>query len=754
MASRLPWQETKSSSLIAMQPPESAALSTPASVESIQAPAGEIVAFTAGAFAPAPNELDEWKKLTDAERERINLLLSCFQRMAAGNVRAQSLVLAMQLSHLRGYSAETLVRLYYAFKAQGWRGLVRGYSGPQQVPDEFKEWFRAQCLKNSRSIRAQIDIVRRLWEAGESIPGYGTWQEWFLTKMPDRDLPSRCPGYPKGWSQSTFYTMQPPKAERALATRGYAAAKKDMASMVRDPSGLLPLQFVVIDDFETDQLCAYERQIRRMAGLLAMDVATRRKLKIGMKPRVENSDTGRMEAINRNEVRYLIYSLIAEWGLPMEYPMTIICENASAAIEKELQDAMKGLFGGRIRVTRTGLIDCRTVENGFVQGGGKPWEKGWIESAFNLMHNTAAVLPGQKGANYTKKPAELAAKVLYAERLLSTGQQGLNLTDEEVARIKLPFMSAEEMISAYEIVFRLMESRTDHKLLGFDTVQEWRLDEAHNWESMEKLALVPCEQHEGLAVRERMESPLERWEKLNRRADCQRVKIDEAALAALLLTPKKAKLRNGRVTFTHNKVGYTFADQAAYVLNEREGEDVTAFFDEQNPDRVHIFNAKGAFVQTIKRLGPVDITNPVAMRQTAAAIKTLENQTFAAVREKTQDQAREIAGMVANNEAVAPGLHLDPKLRKALGLRVDEAKAILPAPSVTATLAAAKKAGPIARDAFAPAIALTAAATQAAEEKASAKTMQRIGNDASDLIDEPEDMPETTAHDSGAEELL
>lgn len=724
-----------------MQPPESALAA--ARLAPHQEQPAQVVAFTTGSFAPAPHELDEWKKLTDAERERINMLLSCFALMSSGNVRSQAQVLALRLSHLSGYSADNLIALYYKYRSSGWRSLRRGYKGPQELPDAFRHWFQAQCLKNSRSIRAQIDVVRRLWEAGESIPGYGTWQEWFLSTMPDRDLPRSCPGYPKGWSQSNLYTLQPPRAERALATRGYAAAKKHLLSIERDPSKLRPLELITIDDFEIDQLCVYhdpvagKREICRVSGLLAMDVATRRKLSLGLKPRIQNEETGRMENIQRREVRYMIYCLIAEWGLPVDYPITILCENASAAIEKEFEDALKGLFGGRIRVTRTGIINCRTIENGFVQGGGKPWQKGWIESAFNAMHNIAAVLPGQKGANYTKKPAELAAQILYAERLLSVGPQGLNLTDEQVAQLRMPFRCREDMIAAYEIIFRLLDSRTNHKLLGFDRVAEYRLDTSSNWQPLEQLALVPADQQLGLEVRERPESPLERWDKLAARPECRRVKIDESVLASVLLTPKRAKFRNGRVTFTHGGKGYTFADTDCYLLNDREGEEVTCFFDEGNPTCVHVYNTKGAHIKTIKRLGPADITDPASMSATAAIVRTLENQTFAAVREKTLDQARELAGMVAHNEGVAPGVHLDASIRRSLGIKVEDAKAIVP-PSVTKTLAAARKAGPIARDAFAGAASVSNAVVQAEQARAdqarvARQTTRAVDNAADEL---------------------
>jgi hypothetical protein len=109
-----------------------------------------------------------------------------------------------------------------------------------------------------------------------------------------------------------------------------------------------------------------------------------------------------------------------------------------------------------------------------------------------------------------------------------------------------------------------------------------------------------------------------------------------------------------------------------------------------------------------------------------AVVKTLENQTITAVRNRHAAEARDVVGMLEHNEKVAPGVHLDSSIRRSLGLKVDEAKALsapelsegeeehslakLPAPAISKVLAEAKTAGPIARDAFAGAAAVSTAA--------------------------------------------
>src|SRR5581483_9160652 len=159
-------------------------------------------------------------------------------------------------------------------------------------------------------------------------------------------------------------------------------------------------------------------------------------------------------------------------------------------------------------------------------------------------------------------------------------------------------------------------------------------------------------------------------------------------LAALLLQPKKAKLRNGRVTFTHQGRNYIFADRHAYALNEREGQEVLCFFDEARMDCVHVYDAKGAHIQTIRRLGEADITDPRSIADSIATVKAIENQAIASIRSRHTEEAAEIAGMILHNETVAPGSQLDPSIRRALGLNAASLHKICPAAGADAVLPA------------------------------------------------------------------
>lgn len=684
-----------------------------------------LIPFPTGRYAIPAGDASDFSELKPREQARIKVLLACFEEMEAGSVVTTSNVLAFKLRHLAGFSAPNLRKHYYAWRERGWKALRRHYdNGKDPVPEEFKAYFRALAEQNGRSVRQAMELLYRRWAAGEHIPGYGTWAEWYMTTYQDRDLPRVCPEMPEGWLKSNLYAIAPTRAQRSLKTRGIAAAKAHLPSLVRDTSNLLPLQLVTIDDFEVDQLCFYHdpvkkvRAICRMSGILAMDVATRRVLGLILKPRLED-EAGRTKSITRAEVRLLLYGILRDYGVP-RHGMTILAENAAAAVTAETEMTFSNLFGGKIAVTRTTMIADKVITNGFIERGGKPWLKGWIESGFNLMHNIAATLPGQKGASYVTKPGDLEEKRRIAERLIGTGPQDANLSDEQLARARLPFKSPGELCDAYLQIFAIMENRTNHKMVGFEKVIEWRLNDGDIWRDWESLATVTEAEQLQAQIRDRLQSPRERWSALWPKVECDA--IEAHVLMMLLLTPKRATLKGHHLTFTHNSQGFTFLVKPdSPIAQERNGAEVLCYFDPANAEHAHVCRLDGRPLGEVKRLGKVDIANPEACTDAERQLAELYGSVLASVRARPLHQ-------LENARAAE-----DAKVNAAL---VQEAATQRNAAGVTATLArtvpthtgAATAAG----DASARAIVTTAQEQRAS--KAAAKTLQRAEIDHSTLL--------------------
>ena len=609
----------------------------------VAAPAAEIIPLAAH---------ESFYKLKDVEQQRVSLLLKLFEEIdhaEEGVVRACARI-ALENTE-KGFSFGNLKTLYYAWRnsKRDWRVLVRRYAGSTALPVEFVEEVRRRAEQNKRGTRQALLTMKDEWKAGASIPGYGTWREHYLIEYPERAVPAQWPMgfFPKGWSQSNLYTKQSSKAERMLARRGVAAAKRYLPHVIRDTSDLRFLELIAIDDFEIDVLVLARHpitgkyEITTCTGLLAIDVATRTIVGFGLKPRFKGEE-GQRIAITRGDVQGLLHSVFTEHGLPVGYGVTILAENAAAAISGDFELALETLLG--VQVARTGLLHDKTLRNGFVQGGGKPWEKGWIESTFNLMHNMAGALAGQKGASYQLKPADLEAKILFAEKLIAIE----GLAPEVIAQLRVPFLPFEQALEGYTRIFRAMERRTAHKMEGFGEIVQYQLPDGSDTVSAEALVTLDRDQVLACTPVPRKESPLERKARVT--AGVQFSKIPDGLLALLLLTPKKVTLRNHAIAFAHGAKSYTFSNADSPVLALPEGTELLGYFDGTNSSTLHCTHLDGRYVGPVKRRGAVSIRDREAIAAECGEVsRIITKHVLNPVRARHETENAQLAADDAHN---------------------------------------------------------------------------------------------------------
>lgn len=643
----------------------------------------DLAAPTALTFTIPIADLAEYCGLPEPRRNEVKLTLMLLERIHAlrgpGSLEKACAAVAANSRHrMRGCSKQSLRRKYelylgsidQAHPAGDWRCLVASYKGPSTLPEAFEQHVKRLAEDNHRSMAEAWELLRQQWQQGHPVPGYGTWVEYYLSLYPDRAMPKHWPRgfYPTGWSKRNLYRLAPSKGARTLFQRGLAAAKKHFPSVKRDPSGLRPLELIVIDDFQLDCLCAFPGdgknppQIAPVAGLLAMDVGTRRKLCWGLGAQIlrdekmPDGSTRKVRCgIRRVDVQTLLQRLFSEYGLP-DYEVTLLVENATAAITPVLELSLMTLFEGRVKVQRTGLIDHKTLTNGFVEGGGKPWEKGWIESLFNALWNVLGSMPGYKGSNARLNgPADLDAKIAYTKLLFGQGERQLNLPPEKIALLRVPFPSPEAVEQAFAWAIAQLDTRTEHKYLGFDRVTEFLLQEGGEPQPFTHLALLPPDRQQQVQLVERMESPLERWSRLAPASNFR--PIPPAVLALLLLTPIKVTYRNHAVSFALDKTGYSYVDEAGTVLGGvPEGTEFLGYFDAAAPEELHLADLNGAYAGTLKRLGGkrglVDIRDKAALQEAAAVQQRIFNRTLSEVRERHADQDAQLAQDRAHNDAI------------------------------------------------------------------------------------------------------
>jgi hypothetical protein len=490
-----------------------------------------------------------------------------------------------------GYSPRSMCNKFERFRREGtgdflipaYRDCGRRDRVKKMSWDAFARWWVNWATSNQRDegTRAAYDMfIRDLWAGGQRIPGFGTWQEWWLREHPTKPLPPRCPtgkgDLPRGWSYENLLRLLPRKSVVTSLRKGFAAAHQHQAIMRRSRADLLPLQYIAIDDFWTDQYVYVDGQAQpcRCVGILAIDVATGLVLGHFLKPRTED-EYGKREGIRAAEVRELILLIIQSIGLPT-WTVTFIAEHGSAAISAELEGLLDAHLGDAVEVWRTGLYHDFMRKHGFEEKGGKPWIKGWVEAFFRVLHTHAGHLPGQTGPIYNRKPADLDAKLAYTARLLANP----DFTAEDKARLRLPLMHIREAQATYGRIIRLLDERTDHRLRGFEQVREWRSEPGDPWHRADELPahVDPAR----IDFRQRRESPAERFTRL---MQGKRLRpVPDTCLYYLYPACRPVRIKNGQISFQDRALGpdeRNYFDGSA-LLRENEGERLLAWY---HPDR-------------------------------------------------------------------------------------------------------------------------------------------------------------------------
>lgn len=649
------------------------------------------VVATNHAFTVPLEDMDEFGLLKTNRRKEVLEALQILSevhalRMQPGrNYIASTDALAASYSR-RGFSGKTLRRRYDEFikAGQNWRELVKDYKGPTKQNPAYVQYVRGMIDAHHGCARAAWAKIMAAWRSGQPVPGYGTWREWFASKWTTEAVPKHFPNkYPVGMSYRTLLRYAPSKFQKKLFASGYGSAHSLGPQIRLNTAKLRPLEWIAIDDFELDAQCYFKgdrargisAQIAYVGGLIAIDVATRKRLHWVIGPMVEVDEPtadGKTKKVRRHlsqiDVQGLLYGLFAKHGLPAEYPCQIICENATASISEDTETMLRAAFGGRITVRRTDMVFHRTLANGFSETGGTPWQKGWLESGFNITWNRLKNMPGYKGSNERlNAPGGLERMRKYAARFLGQGARKLNLTPEELAQVQMPFADIDELGEHLAGALELVENNSDHHMLGFDDVTEFRWPDpalppppgidAHALLPWASLSLLTPAQRTEMVPVPRKQTIAERWDTLT--AAHARVAIAPATLQLFMLSPNRSKVRNHSVSFTRKGQGYTYitTDEQQAINEITDGTPVLAYVDFANPATALITLTDGKPVGILRQLGVVggiDCTDTAAVNAARAAKRDWIDREVQDIRSRplNQEADAQLAAMRENNATI------------------------------------------------------------------------------------------------------
>lgn len=326
-----------------------------------------------------------------------------------------------------GTSAKQLTNKFRHWKKSGRtpESLVPDYKGgtPKCPPELTKEIQRRLTLttggrdKHGTSpISVARESIKRDWSQGKTIPGLGTWQEWWMDNHPGTDLPPKAPDFPL--CDKTLDRQAPNKILRATGNIGAAAGKKHAPYITLDYSHLRKSELFTLDDVRLDILCIDERTGRAVEVVcyILMECSSRSIPAWICKPR---------QAIKAADVDELLaYGLQCPgYGIGRGYQTHIIFERGTVACSEAAQAVLEGATDHRIKVRRTGLTGgIRWAGSAADQAVGNSLGKAVIESFNRRLHHALLHLPGQRGNNRDNQPQNLG--LISTKQTSGTGKNG------------------------------------------------------------------------------------------------------------------------------------------------------------------------------------------------------------------------------------------------------------------------------------------------------------------------------------------
>ncbi len=418
--------------------------------------------------------------------------------------------------------------------------------------------------------------------AREPVPGYGHREEWIRAGGRETDA-----GVPRGWSDDNLRRVcRLDPVERAIAHVGVAAASHHTPCVLGTRVGARFLERVFFDDVKLDFRVWDQdsRQVVDLWMLVAMDYASGAFLGFWMRPASEDYK-GREQHLRQQDMVLFAGWLLETYGLPTDYQVEWKVENGTATFNHACAEAIGDFFGHRLTVSYARMIGGKSPVGYRETADGNSRAKAPLESAFNLLHNGAADMPGQTGRRYDVRPADLPSR----EKETKDIEAAFAAESQDIrALVRRPVLTVDEARRVVNHIFARCNTRTDHDLEGFTDMLEWRMAPAGelpgNWQP---IASLPHPAPESAQIRQRKQTPLERILELHAATRWERV--PGSALAIFYSTSQRLVEVNaaGEVTFDFARREYTFRPPAP-EFGLPAGTRLLAYFAPHEPRFVHL----------------------------------------------------------------------------------------------------------------------------------------------------------------------
>ncbi len=399
--------------------------------------------------------------------------------------------IALRMQGRRGMSADRLSDKYYEWREIGAAALIDhrkcggcGMTGCTQarlrsLPAGIIRLYQKNCGTNNKQglTESWQGLIRELC-AGKIIADGLTWQTLHRDLYPGLVIPDRCPwsltNPPRGWSLATFMRHKPSRPLLDMMKHGLSAGWNHAPDVRMDMTKLRFLERVYFDDHKLDfKVLVWDRngkvQTVELWGLFALDASTGACIAFGLRPKILRAD-GTTEGLTMRDMQHLIADILARYGYPTAYKMTLIVENAAAAVSAYLEELLLTRTYGQVIVQRTGVHDGDMLMQGFGERWGAPRGKAPMESWFHILDISLGMVKGQTGSNWTVKPGELDGREKVARALAAV----LNAHPDLADKISSPLHWAGEAHLIVTEAIKEINARTDHDMERHETILEFR----------------------------------------------------------------------------------------------------------------------------------------------------------------------------------------------------------------------------------------------------------------------------------------
>lgn len=262
------------------------------------------------------------------------------------------------------------------------------------------------------------------------------------------------------------------------------------------------------------------------------------------------------------------------------------------------------------------------------------------------------LLSGTTGNRYDSKPGELESKCKYCLQVLRAAKRdGVDFNG-----LWFPLLKYDQLERVMGELVDWLNNRSDHRLQGFDMVDEYVNNATGERITFGELAALDNKSRIGWICKPRPETPAERWEKLAARERFMR--LPQGALLPLYDKTRQVTVRCGRIEiydkrFSNERLIFTAANLPAL---EREGETFTAGIPVSR-DFINLWARDGSFAGSVPRVSRLNVLDDDAILAAAGDVaRAREAEHYAPAREYRTSEAAEIIKGKLYNESVLPSL--------------------------------------------------------------------------------------------------